>query len=480
MVDQHLFTNKRVLIISSHPLFGEGLKLLLLKRPEADVQVVGISTSIEEAMMILEKQEVDLVVVDYDDEKVNKDKFLARFVTGGHRLRVVLLSLKEGGSDAIIYDRHTMMASEINDWLNSEMSSLPDKSKANSKNIKHQGDMSNRRSTMKHGIGAAIVIIVLFVLGALALNKEWLLPEEASLQAGPIDQLFSVHFIVIAFLFALIVGLMIYSLIFFRRKQGDLSDGKYIKYNDKLEITWTAIPLIAVITVSVYGSGVLAKTMRVDPSALEVRVVGQQWAWRFEYPVYGITSTELVLPLEQQALLTLTSSDVIHSFWVPEFRVKQDALPGMERELRITPSKIGDYTLMCAEMCGRDHAYMNAPVHVLSRDDFNAWVGEQLAAVSNDPIVRGETWYNQYGCYACHSIDGTQKTGPTFSGIYGKTETMEDGSTVLVDDAYLIEAIVDPDAKIVQGFTNAMPKNFGEQLTEAQINDLVEFIKSLK
>jgi cytochrome c oxidase subunit 2 len=480
MDTQNLFTNKRVLIVSSHPLFGEGLKLLLLKRPEADVQVVGITASIEDAMHILDQQEVDLIVVDYDDEKVNKDDFLSHFVGGGNRLRVVLLSLKEGGSNAIVYDRRTMMASQIDEWLNNEMSSPPDKQKAREKKDRPQGDTSNRRSTMKHGIRVLLFIAILFVLGVLALNKKWLLPEEASLQAGPIDQLFGLHFVVIAFLFALIVGIMVYSLIFFRRKPGDLSDGAYFKYNDKLEITWTAIPLIVVISVSVFGSGILAKTMRADPNAMKVKVIGQQWAWRFEYPEYGITSTELVLPVDQQSLFVLTSSDVIHSFWVPEFRVKQDALPDMERELRITPSEIGDYTLMCAEMCGREHAYMNAPVHVLSKDDFNAWVGEQLASVSDDPVVRGETWYNQYGCYACHSTDGTKKTGPTFSGLYGKTETMEDGSTVQVDEAYLIESIIHPDAKIVQGFTNAMPKNFGDQLSEAQINDLIEFIKSLK
>jgi cytochrome c oxidase subunit 2 len=123
---------------------------------------------------------------------------------------------------------------------------------------------------------------------------------------------------------------------------------------------------------------------------------------------------------------------------------------------------------------------MNAPVKVKSEVDFNVWVSQQLAAVSDDPVVRGETWYKQYGCFACHTMDGTKKAGPSFLGIYGKTETFENGNSALVDDAYLLESITNPGAKIVQGFTDAMPKNYAEQLSEAQINDLIAFIKSLK
>jgi cytochrome c oxidase subunit 2 len=102
---------------------------------------------------------------------------------------------------------------------------------------------------------------------------------------------------------------------------------------------------------------------------------------------------------------------VIHSFWVPEFRVKQDALPGTERELRVTPTLVGDYSLACAEMCGKQHAYMTAPVRVLSQEDFDAWVAEQLASISSDPVVRGESWYNEYGCAACHTLDARNSWG---------------------------------------------------------------------
>ena len=480
MTDHSLLAHRRVLIVSSHPLFGQGLKLLLLNRQESDVQVVGIVSTTDEAMSILEQQDVNLIVVDYDDYAVNKEEFLSRFVEGDQSLRVVLLSLKEGGSDAIVYDRRTMVAAQIDEWLSSDASNAPPGIVDQDRKDRNAGIVSNRRNAMKHGIGAVFFIAVLFVAGLLVLNTEKLLPVGASLQSGPIDYLFSLHFIVIAFLFALIVGILAYSVIFFRRKKGDLSDGVYFKHNDKLEILWTIIPLVVVVSFAVIGSDVLAQTQRVDPQALEVRVIGQQWAWRFEYPEYGITSTELVLPVDQQALLFLSSSDVIHSFWVPEFRVKQDALPGMERELRVTPSIIGEYTLVCAELCGTEHAYMNAPVLVKSVGDFNAWVGEQLAAVSDDPVVRGETWYDQYGCFACHSVDGTKKIGPSFLDIYGKSEAFEDGSTALIDEAYLLESITNPGARIVQGYADAMPKNFSEQLTEAQINDLIEFIKSLK
>jgi cytochrome c oxidase subunit 2 len=143
-----------------------------------------------------------------------------------------------------------------------------------------------------------------------------------------IDQLFNLHFLVIAFLFSLIVVFMAYSLIVFRKKEGDNAEGKFIKGNNRLEVIWTIIPLGIVIYFSYLGSVSLAETQRVDPQAMEVKVVGGQWFWRFEYPEYGITSDKLVLPVDEQVLLRMTSLDVIHSFWVPEFRVKQDLLPG--------------------------------------------------------------------------------------------------------------------------------------------------------
>jgi cytochrome c oxidase subunit II len=181
--------------------------------------------------------------------------------------------------------------------------------------------------------------------------------------------------------------------------------------------------------------------------------------------------------------LKMISTDVIHSFWIPEFRVKQDILPGgddMVRELRVTPNLEGKYTLRCAEMCGRLHANMEAPVVVLSQVDFDAWVTEQSQAVPEDPIERGRFWAQQYGCLACHSTDGTPLIGPTWQGVYMHEVPLEDGTTVIADEAYLYESIVDPGAKIVLGFANIMPANIAEDMTEEQIAEVIEFIKTLE
>jgi cytochrome c oxidase subunit 2 len=186
-----------------------------------------------------------------------------------------------------------------------------------------------------------------------------------------------------------------------------------------------------------------------------------------------------VLPINKQVLLRLSAVDVIHSFWVPEFRVKQDAVPGIETQLRINPSKIGSYTLLCAELCGRNHAYMTSKVSVTTQADFDNWVKDQLLNVSDDPVVRGQTWFDRYGCKSCHTIDGTPLVGPSFLGVYGRQETFEDGSTVIVDDAYIYESLREPARRIVKGFPNAMPVNIAEGMTDEQITDIIAFLKTL-
>ena len=177
----------------------------------------------------------------------------------------------------------------------------------------------------------------------------------------------------------------------------------------------------------------------------------------------------------------MTSTDVIHSFWVPEFRVKQDALPGegMERELRVTPTELGDYKLRCAEMCGTEHAYMLADVIVMEVSDFEEWVEEQAEGPVGNAIERGEVWYQQFGCIACHSIDGSDRLGPTWAGLYGKEETLVDGTTIVVDEGFLTESILDPQAAIIEGYENILMPPTGESMTEEQVNDIVEFIESL-
>ena len=336
---------------------------------------------------------------------------------------------------------------------------------------------------MKHFIFATLLVAVLTVLGILGLEQAELLPAQASLQAVGIDWLFDLHFRVIAFLFALIIGFMLYSIVVFRRRKGDTEDGDHIEGNTPLEVLWTVVPLGVVLYFSFLGAQVLGDVERIDPLALEVDVIGSQWAWRFEYPDYDVVSTTLVLPVDQQSVLRLSSTDVIHSFWVPEFRIKQDVLPGdknMIRDMRITPTETGDFTVRCAELCGTQHAYMTAPVIVMETADFTTWLEEQAALIPDDPVERGRLWAEQNACLTCHSIDGSELVGPTWLNVYGSQETLEDGTTVTVDDAYLYESITEPMLRIVEGYPPAMSPALSENLTDEQIADIIEFIKSLK
>ncbi len=331
---------------------------------------------------------------------------------------------------------------------------------------------------MKHFVGVTFLVIILTVLVGVVLNMLGLLPDLASLQGKFIDELFQVHIWIIAFLFATIMGFMLYSVVFFRRKEGDETDAAHIEGNNKLEITWTVIPLITVLAVAAMGANTLSKVTAIDPQAIEIKVVGQQWSWRFEYPETAVVSDVLMLPEDQQALLLMEATDVIHSFWVPEFRVKQDLVPGITTEVRITPTELGDYTLRCAEVCGLNHTYMLADVKVVSEADFNTWMAAE-AAIADDPVARGQKVFEAYGCQACHSVDGSEGVGPTFLGGYGRSVVLEDGTSVMADDVYMYESIVDPNKQIVEGFAPAMPQNFADQLSDEQIRDVIEFIKSL-
>ena len=336
---------------------------------------------------------------------------------------------------------------------------------------------------MKHLIFAGILVIIVAAVLIIGLDYVQLLPAQASVQAEPIDGMFNLEFKIIAFLFALIIVLMIYAMIFFRRKKGDTSDAKHIEGNTNLEIFWTLVPLITVLFLAYLGGQSLAETLKQEPRPVQIDVIGQQWSWRFQYPESGVISNELVMPVNKQAVLHLRSADVIHSFWVPEFRVKQDALPGDDafvRDIYITPKEIGEYTLRCAELCGEQHTTMLADVRVLSEDDFLNWLSDE-SGVPNDPIVRGQLWYERFGCVSCHSIDGTKNVGPTWAGIYESERMMTNGETLIADIPYLKESIVDPNAKIVEGFTTGvMPQNFGQELTPDQITDIIAFIESLK
>lgn len=335
---------------------------------------------------------------------------------------------------------------------------------------------------MIHFVIVGILVIVSTAGVYWGLTNANLLPVQASDQAIIIDNLFNVHWFFIAFFFSLIVVFMLYSIIVFRRKPGEKGDGDHFESNTQLEVAWMVIPLIIVVGLAIVGAQSLGEIEARDPGALEVNVIAKQWGWVYEYPEFDVTTTELGLPVDRQVLLRLHSEDVIHSFWVPEFRVKQDALPGGEqfiRELRITPNMTGEFKVRCAEMCGLGHSGMLSDVLVMEEAQYQSWIQEQGCQLSEE-ACNGQQWATDFGCVACHALEGTSIIAPTWIGLFGSTVPLEDGSSITADEAYLRESILDPLAKIHEGFQPVMPQTFADTLTEQQVEELIAFIKSLE
>jgi cytochrome c oxidase subunit 2 len=333
---------------------------------------------------------------------------------------------------------------------------------------------------MRHFVVVGILVILTTILAYVGMESAGLMPVQASLQAESIDWLWNLEVVVIAFLFSLIVVPLTYSLVVFRRRKGDTTDAAHVEGNTTLEITWTVIPLITVVVFAYLGSYSLADTQRVAPDAMVVKVTGLQWSWKFQYPDLGITTTELYLPVNKAVVLQMESTDVLHSFWVPEFRIKQDVVPGRITEYRVIPILEGNFKVRCAEICGTSHAYMESPVVVVQETDFESWVAArqaEAATAAQTPEGRGELLVGQNGCTACHTLDGSVLIGPTWHGLFGRTETLSDGTSVVVDEAYITESIRDPQVKLVQGFPPTMP---AYPFTDEQIADIIAYIKTLR
>jgi cytochrome c oxidase subunit II len=337
---------------------------------------------------------------------------------------------------------------------------------------------------MRHFVIVGLLIVILTPILYFGMTAAQLMPIQASAQSLIVDQMWDWDMMVVAFLLALIMVPLLYSLIVFRRRKGDTSDGTHMEGNTTLEITWTIVPLIIVIIFAYLGAYTLGEVQAADPNALEINVIARQWSWSFEYPD-GFTSEVLHLPVNRQVLLNMQSLDVIHSFWVPEFRIKQDVLPGRTTYYRVTPILLGSYKVRCAELCGTSHSYMQAAVVVTSEADYLTWVKQQAAAAqaalaAGGPAA-GRVLVAKYGCAGCHSIDGSRGVGPTWQGLFQSKVKLTDGTTATADESYLTESIVNPSAKVVATFPDGvMPGTFGTVLTQDQIKDIVQYIESLK
>lgn len=337
---------------------------------------------------------------------------------------------------------------------------------------------------MRHFVIVAILVLAITFLAYFGLIAANLMPVQASAESLSVDWLWNLELMMISFLFALIVVPLFYSLVVFRRRKGEMGEGEHFEGNTTLEVTWTIIPLFIVLTFAYLGAYSLGETRRLNPGAMQVNVTAQQFAFSFEYPDLGFVSDELYLPVDKQVVLKMTSRDVIHSFWVPEFRIKQDIVPGRVTEYRITPTLLtGEqpFKARCAELCGASHAYMLSNVRVVTQEDFDTWAAarrEEAAAAAQTPEGRGEALAVANGCLGCHTIDGGAGTGPTWLNLYGRQEQLADGTSVIVDDAYIHESILDPQAKIVAGYESVFMPAY--DFTDEQIADIIAFIKTLE
>lgn len=360
-----------------------------------------------------------------------------------------------------------------------------------------------KRNTTHLAIVIFLIVVFTVVIYLVISNFLFKLPLQATKEGVRIDNLFSGHYWVISFLFSLVTTFLLYSTIVFRRKPGEEGDGDYVHGNTALEIGWTIAPLGIVIVFAVWGTGLLNDLVADAnyPDPLVIEVTGKKWAWSFKYPeeMGGYETNALYLIKDRPVKLEMEALDVIHSFWVTEFRVKQDLLPGRKTYLRFTPNlETGDtpFKVLCAEICGTSHSYMLADVHVLNDETTFTDALDKATALPQDPLARAQLWYETYGCNTCHSLDGTldNYAGPTWFELYGQTRKMTDGTEIIADDEYIRSSIYAPNAQIVEGYApGVMPQNFQQQFEEKQAQikqelgqeidiaaDLIEFIKSLK
>lgn len=305
------------------------------------------------------------------------------------------------------------------------------------------------------------------------------LPVDASTTAGDPDQLFTYIMWVSVISCLLLMGLMILFVWKYKAKDRHSKPTGGVDHHTGLEMLWSIGPLPVVILMFVWGFQGFVMLRTTPKDAYEVRVTAQKWKWLFQYP-NGYTDDQLHVPMGQKTRVIINAVDVLHSLFLPAFRQKIDAVPGRYTELWFEPTKPGEYPIFCAEYCGTGHSAMLTKVVVHEASEFEQWMKKaELAIDQMDPMQLGEKMYNQQGCAGCHTLDGGPKTGPTWKGLFGKTEPMADGSSVTVDENYLRQSILEPQAKLVQGFPPAMP-TFKGKLSDKKIDALITFIKAQK
>jgi cytochrome c oxidase subunit 2 len=301
--------------------------------------------------------------------------------------------------------------------------------------------------------------------------KLW--PDQASTFAGKVDALYIYLLAVTAIFTVLIFVLILYFGLKYRRRLG--RKPQEIKTSTALELTWSIIPFLLTLVMFTWGAGLYLHMTRAPDDAMQIDVIGKQWMWKMQHPNGKREINELHIPMGRPVKLMMASQDVIHSFYIPAFRVKQDVVPGRYTSEWFTATRIGEYHLFCAEYCGDQHSGMIGKVVVMEPAKYQAWLAGTPADES--PVAAGEKLFTQYACITCHG-----QRGPGLVGVYmNKRRVIEGGkeSEIIADDNYLRESILNPSRKIVVGFQPLMP-TFAGQLSEEQVLNLVAYIKSLK
>ncbi|PUA18504.1 cytochrome c oxidase subunit II [Glaciimonas sp. PCH181] len=365
----------------------------------------------------------------------------------------------------------------------------------------------------------AILLVVIVDLTVLfhILSPWWLTPLASNWQQ--MDNTLTITLAITGFVFVFLNLFLVYTLLRFRHRKGRRAG--YEPDNKKLEWWLTGVTTVGIIALLAPGLLVYAEFVNVPANALKVEVLGQQWQWRFRFPgasgklgrssiglvsaanPFGldpadpagqdnilVNNNELHLPVNVPVEMLLRSQDVLHDFYVPPFRARMNMIPGMVTSFWFTPNKVGRYEVLCAQLCGIGHAGMRGYVVVEEMANFKTWLqSQQTFAVSMMPqqphpvgtapdtlIAQGKALATSKACFSCHTVDGSALVGPTWKGLFGKTETMANGSTAMVDEAYLKNFIRQPQARVVKGFTPMMPTI---PMTDDELTALVAYIKSL-
>ena len=301
-----------------------------------------------------------------------------------------------------------------------------------------------------------------------------LFPDQASTFAPEVDHLLYYLLVVAVFFTLLIFGAILYFAIRYRRRsEQELPHPPHAGM--ALEVVWTVIPFGLTMVMFTWGASIYMKESRPPADALQINVVGKQWMWKLQHMEGQREINELHVPMGRAVRLTMTSEDVIHSFFIPDFRVKQDVVPGRYSTLWFQPTKTGKFHLFCAEYCGTKHSGMIGWIYVMQPQEYARWLS---GGVTGGTLAdNGEKLFTDLACGNCHKTDGSGRC-PSLAGLFGKKVQLAGGQTVTADEAYIRESILQPSAKVVAGYQPVMP-TFQGLVTEEGVLSLIEYIKSL-